>query len=132
TSLASSALSPPGRIRRRSHRGGDRNTRTSHHGADRRASQRRGEEQAGEKAHRGAAQNVRRGRERLPLEREGPVGASHDDGEILAQEVMPIPAQPDDLVVNLVGPTHVVVPDGPQVAGTRHGRSSVSTGPWER
>ena len=58
-------------------------------------------------------QDVGRGRERLSVERERSIGVPHDHCDVIEYEVMLVPPQADDFVTDLIGPSHVVVPNGP-------------------
>src|SRR5262249_51567264 len=73
--------------------------------------------QAGEETHTSGGQDVGKARERLAVERETPVRVPHDHSNVLEDEglrgLAGAPPQLSDLIADLVGPRHVVVPDGP-------------------
>src|SRR5262249_38703830 len=58
-----------------------------------------------------------------------PVGVPNDHRDVLENEVRPVPAEPDDLLSDLGGPAHVVVPDGPHATGRLHWFAPMSTEP---
>src|SRR5262249_56869241 len=105
-------------------------TSATYQGADSRAGQGGGQHQTRKEARSSAGQDVGDARERLSVERESSVGMAHDHRDVQEGEVRPgptpIPTQPGDLVSDLIGPLHVVVPDGPQMRGCGHCRSSYS------
>src|SRR5262252_1185101 len=102
----------------------DRRAGTSQRGADRRPGQGHAENQAGEEADRGAAENVGGHGELPSVERERSVRVPHHHRQIREDEEVLVPPEADDLVADLIHPVHVVITDCPQVAGCRHDRSS--------
>src|SRR5262249_28460721 len=96
--------------------------------ADGRTGHRGRQDQAGEETRSSAGQDVGKAWERLAVERKSAIGTAHAYRNIPKQEVPSgptgAPPQLDNLIAALVGPRHVVVPDGPQMRGARHGWSS--------
>src|SRR5206468_4454074 len=69
----------------------------------------------------------------LAVERETPVRMPHNERNVIEDEVPPAfagaPSQLDNLIADLAGPRHVVIPDGPQMRGCGHLSSSAESIP---
>ncbi len=85
---------------------------------DRRAAQwRHAQCQPRKEARSSTAENAGPDRERLTIQRKGPIGIAHGDSDVPQNEVVLLPGELGDLVPDLSSSPRPIEPDGPQIPG---------------